>query len=1018
MIKRMRQLPPIKAGSAKKDASFLNGKGSNDPLVSIIIPCYNDGEFLSECLQSLYTQSYYNIEVIIINDNSTNEKTNKTLNLLSGRVIKRNKITVIKNPINMGPGASRNAGIKSSKGTFILPLDADDKISANFVRDCLIEMLKNEKHIIRGRTRTFGLTNEKIPMVPYDVEYLKTNNLAPCTCMFRRKDWSEIGGYKEDLNDGDEIWEFWVNMAKHGHYMGDCSQSVFWFRKRDGCLSERRSLNKLNCLEKIKSYHGEFYKRYILKEDPPDIGKENVIEELIEEIIDDTDVELTQELIEEIKEQHKSLGESVIEKRVTHLPIDIIVFTKNPVGENIKNFLESLKQTTQNIEYETHIIDCSSSGRNLNVSEKINGYLNSVKGYLIVCAENIRFKTNWLDHALDYIEQNDNVGLVTFHINDTNENVLSNGVGFNGKNLVSQKEHSFDQPVNIMAQFLSCFVIPPTQVRFDERFKRIFYDAVFCWQIWESKKKVVMLPDVIISQNRISPPNKKMISIDKDVSDAFELVKKEWEPERYLKLQKKITPVLLDKLIQFNKQIRTVLNRIVYTVCTGGYDTVEAPRFLEPNTRYIAFTDLEKIKGWEVIPWNGGRRESREPKILAHKYLPEHDESLYIDACIRLTRPPSEIFKMLKSDFAACAHPSDKTLLQHSKTLINGKYDEQCIIQEQIKRYQKAGFQDVAPLTENTFILRRNSKECKKINELWWKEYCLGSNRDQLCLPYVFFKLKTKPQILGFRSRNNVYYEGWWNHNWKKIKDPKERDFLYKKNPNIKKASKKVLMATVVNGDQFEELFSYIEPYHKDYAQKWGFHYKVIRQPKRDWPSPSWWKLDLIEDLKEYEAIFFCDADALPKLNSPNIMNHVNINKFSALNSLIMPYMANENGSTMKSWRKWLIETKKPVDLYIPKKEGFYINGGVWVCYRNSKSILYCEEPVEIDGFLEQHQLCWNLYENQNLYSELNHCWNFGHPHINIEKMRNPKIYILHLNGSSNKMKDLKEILGWDCFKR
>ena len=109
----------------------------------------------------------------------------------------------------------------------------------------------------------------------------------------------------------------------------------------------------------------------------------------------------------------------------------------------------------------------------MNVSEKINGYLNSVKGYLIVCAENIRFKTNWLNHALDYIEQNNDIGLVNFHISDTNGNVLSNGVGFNGKNLVSQKQHSFDQPVNVMAQFLSCFIIPPTNIRFDERFKRV-----------------------------------------------------------------------------------------------------------------------------------------------------------------------------------------------------------------------------------------------------------------------------------------------------------------------------------------------------------------------------------------------------------------------------------------------------------------------------------------------------------------------------------------------------------------
>src|SRR5690606_10686314 len=100
---------------------------NNNPLVSIITTCYNDGKFLLECIDSVKAQTYPNIEHVIINDGSTDTF---TLNVLEKLAVD-NQTKVI-TTLNQGVCKARNQAIQESKGVFILPLDSDDLISPNF----------------------------------------------------------------------------------------------------------------------------------------------------------------------------------------------------------------------------------------------------------------------------------------------------------------------------------------------------------------------------------------------------------------------------------------------------------------------------------------------------------------------------------------------------------------------------------------------------------------------------------------------------------------------------------------------------------------------------------------------------------------------------------------------------------------------------------------------------------------------------------------------------------------------
>src|SRR5688572_1866005 len=95
--------------------------GSNKKLVSVIIPAYNAGPFISETLESVLAQTYSNWEVIVVNDGSKDN----TENILKQYSEKDPRISFI-SKTNSGVSDTRNKGIDKAKGEFIAFLDADD----------------------------------------------------------------------------------------------------------------------------------------------------------------------------------------------------------------------------------------------------------------------------------------------------------------------------------------------------------------------------------------------------------------------------------------------------------------------------------------------------------------------------------------------------------------------------------------------------------------------------------------------------------------------------------------------------------------------------------------------------------------------------------------------------------------------------------------------------------------------------------------------------------------------------
>jgi glycosyltransferase involved in cell wall biosynthesis len=187
---------------------------NHNPLVSVIIPCYKQAEYLPEAVESVVNQSFTDWECIIVNDGSP-DNTSEVANQLIVKYPDKNIRLLEKE--NGGLADARNFGIKNSKGKYILPLDADDCISTDMLH-ITVDFLESNPDIAitYGDSWRFGAANEPMIEHEYNLSELLSHNLFSYCALFRREAWEAVGGYNTNMIWGYEDWDFWIGCGEKG----------------------------------------------------------------------------------------------------------------------------------------------------------------------------------------------------------------------------------------------------------------------------------------------------------------------------------------------------------------------------------------------------------------------------------------------------------------------------------------------------------------------------------------------------------------------------------------------------------------------------------------------------------------------------------------------------------------------------------------------------------------------------------------------------------------------------------
>lgn len=215
-------------------------------IVSIIIPCYNDGVYLHDAINSVLKCDENLYEVIIVNDGSTDELTLNILKQYEGKGF------VIIHQKNSGLSAARNAGIRHSTGQYILPLDSDNKVRPEYLTEA-IKVFEKESSVsvVYGKPQFFG-SDDRVPLVGnFNLQKLMLGNYIDACAVYRKSAWESVKGYDELMRSGLEDWEFWLHLAFTGHRFHFIDQILFDYRVRSQSMVRKTTTPRI---KEIKKY--------------------------------------------------------------------------------------------------------------------------------------------------------------------------------------------------------------------------------------------------------------------------------------------------------------------------------------------------------------------------------------------------------------------------------------------------------------------------------------------------------------------------------------------------------------------------------------------------------------------------------------------------------------------------------------------------------------------------------------------------------------------------------------------
>jgi len=231
------------------------------PRISVIVPVLNAGTDLERALASVAAQRRDDVEVVCVDDGSTDTATLAILD----EATKRPGITVHRTP-NRGPSAARNLAIEHARGSYVLPLDADDWLAPDYLAKTA-PILDAEPDV--------GIVHTWIGLVGGHHGVWRTGRFAlpdllvrctiHVTSLYRRALWVDVGGYDPEFVETAEDWDFWLRAVSRG-WTARAVPEVLAYYQRSATSRERKARQpdvSGRVMRRIVSKHRALYEQHL-----------------------------------------------------------------------------------------------------------------------------------------------------------------------------------------------------------------------------------------------------------------------------------------------------------------------------------------------------------------------------------------------------------------------------------------------------------------------------------------------------------------------------------------------------------------------------------------------------------------------------------------------------------------------------------------------------------------------------------------------------------------------------------
>lgn len=213
--------------------------------VSIVIPCYNHQEFISDAIQSALDQTL-KCDIIVVDDGSTDN---------SAIIASKYPVSLIRQ-VNKGLSSARNTGIMNAQSDYIQFLDSDDMLKDECVETLLEIAKKTDADIVAPSFKCFGIENQEVVLAQnLKVEDFMPNNRIGYFSLFKKSALLEVGGYSPKMAFGYEDWHMTIDLLKKGKKLVTTKEVLVMYRTRPDSMMSVSRLHHSELVNQIMKDH-------------------------------------------------------------------------------------------------------------------------------------------------------------------------------------------------------------------------------------------------------------------------------------------------------------------------------------------------------------------------------------------------------------------------------------------------------------------------------------------------------------------------------------------------------------------------------------------------------------------------------------------------------------------------------------------------------------------------------------------------------------------------------------------
>lgn len=226
--------------------------------VSVVVPIYNMQRYLAETLDAILASDYEHFEVILMDDGSSD----RSWDIAQSYAQKDPRIKAYRQE-NGGASSARNHAIRLAQGPYILPVDADNNITKNYIREAATYLDTHpEVKVVSCEVEYCGDKSGRMHFVDFSINRLARKNMIDNCAMYRKSDWEACGGYAEHIK-GREDWAFWISMFKDGGEFYRLPILGFYYRVHANSKRIATQKRKHLLIEALNELHPEFYEEQL-----------------------------------------------------------------------------------------------------------------------------------------------------------------------------------------------------------------------------------------------------------------------------------------------------------------------------------------------------------------------------------------------------------------------------------------------------------------------------------------------------------------------------------------------------------------------------------------------------------------------------------------------------------------------------------------------------------------------------------------------------------------------------------